>query len=94
MNKRTTVSQCDTVVFLILENFSLADGIKVFFYTTGEDKLHIELWFVIDQEVQFAAVGLCFCSHIHIGLVGFGVLVELLQIQLRGEALLSFVAGG
>ena len=44
----------------MLELLSLADGVEVFFHVAGDDKLYIGLWFVIDQEVQFAAVEPCF----------------------------------
>ena len=45
---------------MLLELLSLADGVKIFVHTTGEDELHIGLWFVIDQEIQFTAVKPCF----------------------------------
>ena len=52
---------------VLLELLSLADGVKVFFHTTGEDELHIRLRFVIDQEIQFAAVEPCFSKLIFHG---------------------------
>ena len=45
---------------MLLELLSLADCVEVFLHATGEDELHIGLRFVIDQEVQFAAVEPCF----------------------------------
>ena len=45
---------------MLLEFLPLADGVEVFFHTTGEDELRIGLRFVIDQEVQFTAVEPCF----------------------------------
>ena len=45
---------------MLLEFLSLADGVEVFFHAAGEDEFYIGLRFVIDQEVQLAAVEPCF----------------------------------
>ena len=45
---------------MLLEFLSLADGVKVFFHTAGEDELHIGLRFVVNQKVQLASVEPCF----------------------------------
>ena len=42
-----------------LELLPLADGAEAFLHTTSEDELHIGLRFVINQEVQLAAVEPC-----------------------------------
>ena len=42
--------------FTCLELLSFSYCVEVFLHATGEDELYIGLRFVIDQEVQFAAV--------------------------------------
>jgi len=56
MSKTLCSRDCIGPFAILLEFLSLADGVEIFFHATGEDELHIGLRFVIDQEVQFAAV--------------------------------------
>ena len=60
MSKTLCSFGCIGSFAILLEFLPLADGVKVFFNVTGEDELHIGLRFVIDQEVQLAAVEPCF----------------------------------
>ena len=53
--------------FVSLELLTLADGGEVFFHATCEDELHIGLWFVIDQEIQFTAVEPCLGKFVFYG---------------------------
>lgn len=46
---------------------TLEDGGEVFFHAAGKDELYIGLRFVIDQEVQLAAVEPCFGKRVLYG---------------------------
>ena len=67
---------------MLLEFLSLADDVEIFFHAAGEDELYIGLRFVIDQEVQFAAVEPCFGS-------SFSTAMQSIERRLPSERIAS-----